>query len=751
MSNNSNAPFVSTKKYPLVTGQSNSPFTDQRAVEAGGGSGGLGNVIYDGVKLNVDDGTGSTVITSINNTNAPLSIQNDGGGLQFNAAQDTTTLRGDNLLSLTSSLGDVSIETVAGDVNIDSAVDVDITSRTGDVDIKTLLGGDIKIASDNDIDIATENGDVTLQLGTQTNATTGVYNNDSFKDTAGDLFAWRNRALNSGGIIGGFKMSRDSGGRELLICDNIDTFSFAGNNNNLTQLPAIKFSQISGDDCHVTFINRPQNDGDVLTFNGVGDGRASVPRQLEWQPPASGSGEVTFADDATVSDGKSFKADGTTINEFFLGPSGSNVSSNQRSSISRLNGDLILKSESTGTFDIARVVLEADRATDGNTDKTAITVTSFQGAAADNGRDQIEILVGQTIITPIADILNPNFGPVQYPYFSVVESFLAGAGTQKREDTFQISNTRDCKRFQNFAYQLYAFGQNSGTISNNSQPVFGYNYRGGVAANAYDQILYRYTNVPSNGDVLTCAGGDGSLATPFDLEFSSGGGGGGGNLNSLDIEYNTSSSTLVLSDPVDGVISTTPIVSGRTILIESLVVNGQGTFSVFGLSNTVFPPLASTSIIGNNPPSVPLGSLGESLWSVGNTFRVTIGGKINDFDNNDNLVYQVISNRGQTSQNVLNSFNLELSGVANTAFGFTWVVLFTVRTLNVGAVLGTIATNSNFTYTDDQFKPETEGAIVTNVNASFDTSIQQYLDLTLRFPSAGNSLSVTTAVIERIF
>lgn len=61
---NSNAPFVSTKKYPLVGGISNSPFTDQRAVEAGGG-GGLGNVIYDGTSLLVDDGGGSSIITNI--------------------------------------------------------------------------------------------------------------------------------------------------------------------------------------------------------------------------------------------------------------------------------------------------------------------------------------------------------------------------------------------------------------------------------------------------------------------------------------------------------------------------------------------------------------------------------------------------------------------------------------------------------------------------------------------------------------
>ena len=69
MSNNNNAPFVASKNYPAVAGVSTSPFTDQRAVIAGSGSGGLGNVIYTDDKLFVDndDGSDAVVITSINN------------------------------------------------------------------------------------------------------------------------------------------------------------------------------------------------------------------------------------------------------------------------------------------------------------------------------------------------------------------------------------------------------------------------------------------------------------------------------------------------------------------------------------------------------------------------------------------------------------------------------------------------------------------------------------------------------------
>jgi hypothetical protein len=43
---NSNAPFVSTQNYPNAVGISNSPFTDQRAVIAGGGGGGVDEVTF---------------------------------------------------------------------------------------------------------------------------------------------------------------------------------------------------------------------------------------------------------------------------------------------------------------------------------------------------------------------------------------------------------------------------------------------------------------------------------------------------------------------------------------------------------------------------------------------------------------------------------------------------------------------------------------------------------------------------------
>jgi hypothetical protein len=60
MSNDNNAPFVSTANYAAATGVSTSPFTDQRAaIEGGGGGGGAGNMVYENVSINVDDGSGT--------------------------------------------------------------------------------------------------------------------------------------------------------------------------------------------------------------------------------------------------------------------------------------------------------------------------------------------------------------------------------------------------------------------------------------------------------------------------------------------------------------------------------------------------------------------------------------------------------------------------------------------------------------------------------------------------------------------
>jgi hypothetical protein len=707
-------------------GEDDNPWLMEWITPSGGG-GGLGNVIYDGSRLNVDNGTGSTVITNIDYTNAPLTIKNDGGALIFNAVTDSTTVRGDNLLELRS---------IDGTVQIDAETDANINAITGDV----------KIQSNNNVEISIPN----------------EYNCKNSSSTIGTMYSWTNE-ITAGTILGEFRFARDTGDREIIICDLIDTFSFAGNSSASQQRPSIKFSQIGTDGCFVTFLNRPQNDGDVLTYNGNGDGAAVSPRELEWKAPASGSGDVTFDNDPSLTDGESFKADGITISNFFIGPSGPNLTSTQRSSINRSNGTLLIKSETFGEFDQARIILETDRINDGNNDKTAITIQSFLGGVGSTGRDFVEILVGATAITPIADILNPNFPTTLFPYFAVIESYLGNLTEKKREETFQINQTRVCKRYENFAYHIYAFGQKTGTISNNSQPIYGLNYRGGGGNNQYDTLLYRYTNVPTLNSVLTCVGGDGSLTTPFNLEFSSGGGGGGTANANLELNYDTTTSTLILSDPADNLpaISTTQIVPGRTVLIKDVIVNGTTELSALGLSNSIFPPPLSgqtgywDGLIGNSPPRVSLNPVsGLTNWFPGASFKISLAGEITKIGGYDDIILKVYSNRGQLSQNILNNFSMITRSVnPPPKLGWNWVIDFTCRSVNDGNTLGVIATSSSFNYTDDSYTLETYGAIVSNTNSSFDTSVEQYLDCTIEFDyyNQSNNIKTTLCTIERIF
>jgi hypothetical protein len=85
--------------------------------------------------------------------------------------------------------------------------------------------------------------------------------------------------------------------------------------------------------------------------------------------------------------------------------------------------------------------------------------------------------------------------------------------------------------------------------------------------------------------------------------------------------------------------------------------------------------------------------------------------------------------------------------------GWNWVIDFTCRSVNDGNTLGVIATSSNFNYTDDSYTLETFGAIVSNTNSSFDTSVEQFLDCTIEFDyyNQSNNIKTTLCTIERIF
>jgi hypothetical protein len=141
-------------------------------------------------------------------------------------------------------------------------------------------------------------------------------------------------------------------------------------------------------------------------------------------------------------------------------------------------------------------------------------------------------------------------------------------------------------------------------------------------------------------------------------------------------------------------------------------------------------------------------------WFKGASFRATISGEIQKIGGYDDIILRVYSNRGQPSENILNSFRMVTRSVnPPPKLGWKWVIDFTCRKVNDGGILGVISTSSQFDYTDDLYTLETYGAIVNNTNTSFDSSVTQYLDFTVEFDyyNQSNSITSTLATIERIF
>jgi hypothetical protein len=234
-------------------------------------------------------------------------------------------------------------------------------------------------------------------------------------------------------------------------------------------------------------------------------------------------------------------------------------------------------------------------------------------------------------------------------------------------------------------------------------------------------------------------------------------------LNSLDISYDTENSVLILSDPllVNPFISATTIVTGRTVLIDDVYTNALAFSpeSVIGLSNTIFPPPPSSKLIGNNPVAVyfPNQFTGLTSWFSGGSFRATISGKINKLSLAQTLICTIWSNRGQPTQLKLNEFSLVLESVSGSSgFGWSWDVIFTCRSINEQITpLGSVATNSSFSYSDDRTFPgiaKPEGIIVSNVVSNqFNTNINQYLDFTFSFSTPLDGLTTNLFIIERIY
>ena len=74
---------------------------------------------------------------------------------------------------------------------------------------------------------------------------------------------------------------------------------------------------------------------------------------------------------------------------------------------------------------------------------------------------------------------------------------------------------------------------------------------------------------------------------------------------------------------------------------------------------------------------------GLTSWFSGGSFRATISGKINKLSIAQTLICTIWSNRGQKTELKLNEFTLVLESVSGSSgFGWSWDVIFTCRSIN---------------------------------------------------------------------
>lgn len=262
----------------------------------------------------------------------------------------------------------------------------------------------------------------------------------------------------------------------------------------------------------------------------------------------------------------------------------------------------------------------------------------------------------------------------------------------------------------------------------------------------------KFTNSPSsNGDVLMYNGiGNGASFDPKELVWTP-----PGAPTSLSVNFDKDISTLKLEDTAGGTtttLSTTAVVPGRTVQIERQSINVYNTpVSIFGLNagSGSNPPAASTKLVGNNPPRVLLDAQGNTQWQVGSSFRLTTSGRLVNFTANDRVTVKIWSNRGQTSEVQIGTFNINVTDANTNQIGWKMFLEFTCRAVGTN---GTFSSNAQFLYSDDTNIREVLGAIwVSNANSTFNTNIDQYLDVTFELNGSTNNLAVDLAVIERLY
>ena len=213
------------------------------------------------------------------------------------------------------------------------------------------------------------------------------------------------------------------------------------------------------------------------------------------------------------------------------------------------------------------------------------------------------------------------------------------------------------------------------------------------------------------------------------------------------ITYSPTDTTLALlknGTPV----STATFANFRTAQISRVVVNQYGVdLSIFGLnagtSSPDVAPAPSSALVGNNPPMVPANS-----FFIGASFRLTASGRTTFLQAGDRVNIKVWSNRGQSTEVQIGTFNINVVGVNTAQVGWKMYFEFTIRDIGTN---GQFAGNGQFLYSDDVQPRDVYGADWMASTSPFNTTIAQYFDVTFQLNGSSNNLAVDLAVIERIF
>jgi hypothetical protein len=805
-----------------IVGISNSPFTDQRKEQGGGGPSGdgTGNVQYEtsNQTLNIRVGEVNTLITAIDQGANEFVIGNDRGTLDFTQAGDVILSHGfqdsGNLVikaeATSTGNGNILIETEtsnilgAGDINLTSKNSVRLTSDESTVinaqalSSSTLQGTFISSLNQDVEILAKEFTFVRGEKGVlmESGLLNGVYENSIDMEidqqnskivikSEGDSFENRillqtvSNGVNAGGCnlvlvsddipansdkilinvqsilqnqewlnIKGTDTNNDEHSlvitRDEVKWSAFEFFNFAGQDQLgvVPKNPVFQFSNIqTNKEEYYQFKSFPTSPGQILEIS-AGLGEQAIPWELNWVAQSSGGGDVTYDDLSNE-----FSNNAIPVTRISYG------GENYITARNLVGSSQILELRSEGTNQSHAISLLCNRT--GSEASSIVLTDPSAGSGA----------------TYTCRIGNPSTNVGGWYEIGGAVNSTTALRSGMRFVGAQSQNNRGCS-FEKLDYVTFVGRDSLETDQGVTNLVFN-RFTGFTRVNELCHFRYVNTPDPTNYNetyVLKCTpqpggGGQpnaGSRANPLQLEWVVESGG-AGSLNNLEINYDTTTSTLILSDPVDGLpaISTTSIVPGRTVLIEDVVVNGTTELSALGLSNSIFPPPLQgqtgyfAGLIGNSPPRVSLNpTTGLTNWFAGASFKITLAGKITKIGGYDDIRLKVYSNRGQPSENILNSFSMITRSVQPPpSVGWNWVIDFTCRKVNDGGILGVISTSSAFNYTDDTYVLENLGAIVSNTNSSFDTSVEQFLDCTIEFDYYNNSnnISTTLCTIERIF